>query len=327
VCLYKTWLNLTSVRAPQLKLGFSTIIEACLDMAKQGAAEPLETDAISLADIERGERIKQARVKANLSAGQFAEAMGLTPSSVSQWESGRTKPTRERLKKLCEVLNCSPAWIEGRSQDSGSAANGCFVPMVSIERAARGLALALEAGDIGPDNGIQVLQVCSLSSFAVKIDSDRFRPDVSNGAILVIDPAGKEAIKPLDVVLATYRGRPELLQAFHADPKTHALQALLETDLEPKYRAQLAEILEIVRGRQPAGLIYLRLGDGAKVDTAEMRIMGPVVQRTEGRSWSAMTRAVMYFSNEEMARIAEGFATVAQDKPVLPSSPKVDDVA
>jgi transcriptional regulator with XRE-family HTH domain len=293
--------------------------------------ETYDGSDLSLADIERGQRIKQARIKANFSTGQLAKAMDLTPGSVSQWESGRTRPNRERLKRLCELLNCSPAWIEGRSHESETnrGATRRFVPLISIERAARGVAFALEAGEnIGPQNGVQIHRACSESAFAVTIDSDRHRPDVSNGAILVIDPELTDAIQELDVLFVTHRGRPELVQAFHSDPQVHALKGLLETELEPTIRKQLVAIAEVVRGRQPAGLIYLRLGDAAKIDASEMRIIGSVIQRTEGRSWAAMTRAVMYFADKEVERIADGLRKVAQDKPELPSLPStVSDVA
>lgn len=82
-----------------------------------GSQNGYEQYVISQADIERGQRIRQARVAANLSNGEFAKAMDMTPGSASQWESGRTRPNRKRLIRLCEVLKCSPDWIDGRAEE------------------------------------------------------------------------------------------------------------------------------------------------------------------------------------------------------------------
>ncbi len=60
--------------------------------------------------------IKELRKKAGLTQVTFAEAMGVTQSTISQWESGRVCPETAKLPKLAEVLGCSVADLFAQAQ-------------------------------------------------------------------------------------------------------------------------------------------------------------------------------------------------------------------
>lgn len=51
--------------------------------------------------------IRYLRTAAGLTQVKFAQEMGVTQSTVSQWESGRVLPDTAKLQKLAEVLGCS----------------------------------------------------------------------------------------------------------------------------------------------------------------------------------------------------------------------------
>lgn len=53
--------------------------------------------------------IKELRKKAALTQAELAEAVGVTQSTVSQWESGKAVPDTLKLPKLAEVLECGIA--------------------------------------------------------------------------------------------------------------------------------------------------------------------------------------------------------------------------
>jgi transcriptional regulator with XRE-family HTH domain len=269
-------------------------------------------DERSLADIERGQRIRQARVKAGLSSGQFAEAMDLSAGSVSQWEHGHTRPTRDRLKKLCEILNCSPAWIEGRAQESVASVDATrrFVPLFSMKQAANKLP-SWDPGDISPETCVQVHETCSALAFAVKIETTAYWPTLSRAAVLVIDPALKDEIQERDVVLATSNGRPELLQALYNEPMSLMIQQTLDLVADPVKREALEEIQKSLR----EDLFYWSLADGKPLDAAEMAgisIIGPVIQRTEGRAWPTVTKATANHANLSLASLAQSGPTLSQ---------------
>lgn len=51
-----------------------------------------------------GERIKDCRLKANLSQEKLAELVGVSRQAVTKWESGQSAPNTENLFKLAEIL-------------------------------------------------------------------------------------------------------------------------------------------------------------------------------------------------------------------------------
>lgn len=58
------------------------------------------------------ERIYEARVKAGMTQGAVADAVGKTRGAVSQWESGEVRPRHSTLKKLASVLSVTIQWLE-----------------------------------------------------------------------------------------------------------------------------------------------------------------------------------------------------------------------
>lgn len=60
-----------------------------------------------------GTRIKQAREGLRLTQEQLAEQLDVSRQAVSKWEADLSRPTREKLDKLSEILNIPPeTWAE-----------------------------------------------------------------------------------------------------------------------------------------------------------------------------------------------------------------------
>jgi len=49
------------------------------------------------------DRLRRLRLTAGVSQVQAARTIGVAPASVAQWESGRTKPTLDRLQPLAAL--------------------------------------------------------------------------------------------------------------------------------------------------------------------------------------------------------------------------------
>jgi transcriptional regulator with XRE-family HTH domain len=59
-------------------------------------------------------QIKQLRVDQGLSQSQLARELGITETTVRNWEHGRTGlEWFERISRLCDVLKCSPNELFG----------------------------------------------------------------------------------------------------------------------------------------------------------------------------------------------------------------------
>ena len=51
--------------------------------------------------------LKAARVNANLSQQAAADLIGVAVSTLRNWESGKTFPTKPKIDKICEVYGIS----------------------------------------------------------------------------------------------------------------------------------------------------------------------------------------------------------------------------
>lgn len=58
-----------------------------------------------------GNAIKELRKEKGLSQREFAEASGLTQTSLSQIESGSKKPNPGTMKKICAFLGISETFL------------------------------------------------------------------------------------------------------------------------------------------------------------------------------------------------------------------------
>lgn len=90
------------------KILFPVIHESCIVREVTTATEPRLGARREVSDQarSRGNRIKQARLKADLSQAELAARMGcLSQAHLSRLESGRSAPTREHRAALEQVLD------------------------------------------------------------------------------------------------------------------------------------------------------------------------------------------------------------------------------
>lgn len=68
---------------------------------------------------EFGLRLKQARERKKLSQKELSDLLndGLNQSQLSKYESGDAMPRPERMKRFCEVLEVSEAWLRALARD------------------------------------------------------------------------------------------------------------------------------------------------------------------------------------------------------------------
>ena len=50
--------------------------------------------------------LEAARVNANLSQKEAANAMNVNVSTIANWEKGKTSPDADKFKELCEIYGC-----------------------------------------------------------------------------------------------------------------------------------------------------------------------------------------------------------------------------
>lgn len=65
-----------------------------------------------------GERVKELRLKHNITQGELAEAMGMTATGVSYWESGKAIPNSITLLKLSDYFSVPINYLLGDNQET-----------------------------------------------------------------------------------------------------------------------------------------------------------------------------------------------------------------
>ena len=59
--------------------------------------------------LKLGKRIKELRLRKNLSQEYMSEILEINPSNYSRIETGASYPRPENLEKICEILNVKPS--------------------------------------------------------------------------------------------------------------------------------------------------------------------------------------------------------------------------
>ena len=67
------------------------------------------------------EKIYQARKKAGLSQEALADALGVTRQAVSKWETGKSVPDTENIRRMAQVLAVSADYFLGEAPAPESA--------------------------------------------------------------------------------------------------------------------------------------------------------------------------------------------------------------
>ena len=59
------------------------------------------------------ENLKNRRINLNMTQKQLAVEIGVSPSRISDYLSGRSEPTLKIARMLCQILNIQPAAMLG----------------------------------------------------------------------------------------------------------------------------------------------------------------------------------------------------------------------
>lgn len=139
------------------------------------------------------DRIRESRKRQKLSGEALGKVIGVSKSTISQWENGNTQPSGVNLTLLCKALKTTPEWIlYGKGS---SAVETSSSEMASI-RPSGVINISWEVlmGDSGcilsktPHEGYVTSFGATEKSYAVKIQGDSLWPRINDGEIVIISP-------------------------------------------------------------------------------------------------------------------------------------------
>ena len=134
-----------------------------------------------------GERIKDARIKKDLTLLEVAERLGKTEATIQRYESGNIKNLKnDIILELAQILNVSPAYLMGWEKPANAyevKPNFVKIPILG-EIACGGAALVYESVEGYTTEPISDLP--SGSVFALRAKGESMLPTIPDGALVII---------------------------------------------------------------------------------------------------------------------------------------------
>ncbi len=135
------------------------------------------------------ERIREARKTSGLTIHKLAEALGVTPSAIAQYEAGKSGLRIETAVKMAETLGVSLQWlISGEGiNPTGSREPKYYAPIVNTVQA--GMWTDVIAPPALPE-GTKHLELDDKpigEALALEIDGQSMLPEFKPGDIIVVD--------------------------------------------------------------------------------------------------------------------------------------------
>lgn len=88
-------------------------------------------------------RLADRRKEKKFTQQSIADALGIRQQVYARYESGDRQPSRPRLNRFCELLDCSPDWLLNLTDDPHE-----YTKLESLSRDEIRLVVSFRAGDI-----------------------------------------------------------------------------------------------------------------------------------------------------------------------------------
>lgn len=141
-------------------------------------------------------RIAEARKRAGMTQAQLAEALGVTQQSVQYYEYGTRDIKGSLIRKMCDVLGCSAAYLLGMddipSRSSKPIPVACYRPVVGRIAAGTPIeAIQLDGEQrwVSPD-----VEKAHPNGFFLDVVGDSMNLRYPDGGMVYIDPDEAEIV-------------------------------------------------------------------------------------------------------------------------------------
>jgi len=157
----------------------------------------------------KNDLIKQLRKNLNLTQLDVSKFVGVSKTSVSQWESGLTSPRGEHLYTLCKVLQCEPDYllygkdVLQKSHEPSPSRHNLIpnpyaikkVPLISLVQAGEWTSIADRIHTNESEEWQDTTASVSTNAFALRVRGDSMVnphgfPSIPEGSIVIVDPDG-----------------------------------------------------------------------------------------------------------------------------------------
>lgn len=159
--------------------------------------------------MDMGEKIKFLRIENDMTLEELGNKVGVGKSTVRKWETGMiANMKRDKILKVAEALNTSPAYLMGwdnnvRPIENGTKEKSKGVSINVLGRVAAGIPIEAIEDIIDTEQISEDLDATG-DFFALKIHGDSMEPKFSEGDVVIVRQ--QEDAESGDIVIATVNG-------------------------------------------------------------------------------------------------------------------------
>ena len=169
--------------------------------------------------------IRSLRKAARLTQEELADKVGVTRTTVTQWETGYTKPRIGTVKKLAEIFNCQPNDILDEVRTTGSSiysTTRATVPLTSIGRVHAGELVDEETIEDNVEVPARIFDAHP-NAFALTVEGTCMNKVIPEGAHILVDPT----VQPHNgsIVVIENENYQAILRRFYRGSSTLMLSA------------------------------------------------------------------------------------------------------
>lgn len=129
------------------------------------------------------QRLKNVMDKKEISPAELSRLSGITPSSISDYLTGKYEPKQDKIDLIARALNISPAWLMGYDSERSTRKKGTRIPVLG--RVAAGIPIeAIE--DVDDWEEIPASMAKNGEYFALKIKGESMSPKLQPGDIVIV---------------------------------------------------------------------------------------------------------------------------------------------
>ncbi|MBO0952929.1 XRE family transcriptional regulator [Fibrella forsythiae] len=148
------------------------------------------------------QKIKELRKSNGLNQTQLAKKLGITPQSVSEWESGRTRPDISKLLELAHALDTTvDELVPSTTQSQGQSSNRIKRVMVDIGMSKKLPLISIKGQANVIENSLEGCQLKFIEDYyqlyipgvdldedkhvIIEIEGDSMEPEIKNRAMVL----------------------------------------------------------------------------------------------------------------------------------------------
>lgn len=129
------------------------------------------------------QRLKNVMDKKEISPAELSRLSGITPSSISDYLTGKYEPKQDKIDLISRALNISPAWLMGYDSEHSTRKKGTRIPVLG--RVAAGIPIeAIE--DVEDWEEIPESMTKNGEYFALKIKGKSMEPRIMEGDVVIV---------------------------------------------------------------------------------------------------------------------------------------------